>query len=106
MLFSGLQPFLRPYAEELLRIAGPRAHLTSVRRSRRQQTLLWRRFLAGLSKYPAAPPGTSDHEKGLAFDIYSEDKGLLRYLGQIWESWGGVWGGRFGDDIHFAAPKR
>lgn len=96
-------PALRPYAEELLRLAGPAAQVTSVRRSRRQQELLYRRFLAGQSQFPAAPPGTSKHERGLAFDVYSPDAALLRRLGAIWESWGGVWGGRFKDPIHFEA---
>ena len=103
MLFSGLVPALRPYASELVRLAGPTAHVTSVRRSRREQETLYRRYLAGLSRFPAAPPGTSKHERGLAFDIYSDDAQLLRQLGAVWESWGGIWGGRFNDPIHFEA---
>lgn len=104
-LFDGLQPFLRRPAQRLLNLAGPNASLTSVRRSPRQQALLFRRYQAGLSKFPAAPPGTSKHELGLAFDIWSPDAQLLRDLGATWESWGGVWGGRFNDPIHFEAPR-
>lgn len=96
-------PGLRPFAVELLRLAGPSVTVTSVRRSTRQQRLLYRRYLAGLSRFPAAPPGTSKHERGLAFDLYSPDEALLRELGAIWESWGGRWGGRFNDPIHFEA---
>lgn len=102
-LFAGLVPGLRRPAEELLALAGPSAVLTSVRRSRRQQELLYRRYLAGQSKYPAAPPGTSKHEQGRAFDIYSPDENVLRRLGAIWEAAGGTWGGRFNDPIHFEA---
>lgn len=25
----------------------------------------------------------------------------LELAGRVWESWGGRWGGRFGDPIHF-----
>lgn len=25
-------------------------------------------------------------------------------VGQLWEEWGGVWGGRFGDEVHFELP--
>lgn len=28
----------------------------------------------------------------------------LKDLGQVWESWGGVWGGEFRDPIHFEYP--
>jgi len=28
----------------------------------------------------------------------------LADLGQVWESWGGVWGGHFKDPIHFEYP--
>ena len=28
----------------------------------------------------------------------------LADLGQVWESWGGIWGGHFKDPIHFEFP--
>jgi hypothetical protein len=28
----------------------------------------------------------------------------LAELGKVWEEWGGVWGGRFGDEVHFEFP--
>lgn len=98
--FSGLRPWLRPWAQQLVRLAGPYVSITSTRRSRRQQSLLYRRYLRGQSRFPAAPPGRSKHEQGLAFDLYG-DRDVLNQLGQIWERWGGRWGGRFNDPIHF-----
>lgn len=29
------------------------------------------------------------------------DERYLEPLGRVWESWGGRWGGRFNDPIHF-----
>lgn len=81
---------------------GIRFTLTSTRRSYATQLALYLRYLKGQSKYPAAPPGRSFHESGRAFDIETND-GALRYLGAVWESWGGRWGGRFNDPIHFEA---
>lgn len=28
----------------------------------------------------------------------------LTDLGKVWEGWGGIWGGRFGDEVHFEFP--
>jgi LAS superfamily LD-carboxypeptidase LdcB len=97
----GLVPQLRPYAGALLR--GIPLQLTSTRRTLGQQRILYRRYLAGLSRFPAAPPGTSKHERGLAFDATGSPE-VLAYAGRVWESWGGRWGGRFGDPIHFELP--
>lgn len=103
--FRGLLPQLVPYAAALyawMLSQDPSAQITSVRRSRTEQARLYRRFLAGLSKFPAAPPGKSKHEQGRAFDILAR-KDVLAQAGRIWESWGGRWGGRFHDEIHFEA---
>jgi len=54
-----------------------------------------------MSPYPAAPPGHSAHEYGYAVDIISLDQ---ESLGDYWESLGGIWGGRIGDDVHFEYP--
>jgi hypothetical protein len=103
---SSLVPDLIPYAEQLVSIAasaGLSPRVSSARRSHAQQALLYRRFLAGQSRFPAAPPGTSAHEFGLAFDLWINDEEQLADLGQVWEDMGGVWGGRFHDPIHFEA---
>jgi hypothetical protein len=101
---SGLVPELQPWATLWLQVArqyDPNAQITSTLRSYWDQLLLWSQFKAGLSRYPAAPPGQSKHEQGLAFDLYSSNDQLLAALGSAWERYGGTWGGRFGDPIHF-----
>lgn len=98
-----LHPALQPAARYLLAQAVARGgQLTSVRRSYQKQSELWQAYLRGATKYPAAPPGTSKHEYGLAFDIIAPTP-VLNALGALWERMGGRWGGRFGDPIHFEA---
>lgn len=100
---------LRQAADALVRYAaelGLRPVVTSVRRSRARQAALYKAWVTGKARFPAAPPGTSKHERGLAFDISVRPESALRHLGEVWESIGGVWGGRFRhpDPIHFEAP--
>jgi LAS superfamily LD-carboxypeptidase LdcB len=100
---DNLDPGLAPYARLLVdaaNAAGYPVRVTSTRRTRVQQARLYRRYLAGLSPYPAAPPGASKHEQGLAFDVTGPPE-VLAAMGELWESWGGTWGGRFNDPIHF-----
>lgn len=102
-LFAGLHPQLVPYAEWIyyaMRQVDPTTRITSVRRSSTEQARLYRRYLAGQSRFPAAPPGRSKHEQGLAFDIVARDE-TLAAAGALWERIGGRWGGRFNDPIHF-----
>src|SRR5207247_5096985 len=76
-----LQPWLYPWASYLVRFASAYgAHVTSVRRSWREQAALYADYLAGYSPYPAAPPGQSMHQLGRAFDLAASAK-LLAYLG-------------------------
>lgn len=101
---SGLHPVLRPYFEQLYAIAqslDSTARITSARRSSSEQARLYRRFLAGESKYPVARPGTSRHEQGRAIDMVARPE-TLRRLGAIWQAAGGRWGGA-ADPIHFDA---
>jgi len=98
-----LAPFMQQAAQVLVnavRAAGYPITVTSVLRTRATQERLYRDFILGRSKYPAAKPGTSPHERGLAFDVAAHPD-VLREMGRIWESWGGTWGGRFKDPIHF-----
>jgi len=65
------------------------------------QRRLYRRWINGQHPYPVLPPGRSQHEKGLAVDIWAPDDELKR-LGAIWQRAGGIWGGTR-DPIHFEA---
>jgi len=105
--FNGLIEELRPFAEQLLTIAGSNGlspRVTSQRRSFSTQARLYKLYLAGRSAYPVAPPGTSAHEFGYAFDLIVTPLEYLNALGSLWESWGGKWGGRFRDPVHFEYP--
>src|SRR5207247_2068128 len=102
---NGLQPWLAPWGDWLLRVAsnaGFQVRVTSTFRTAGQQARLYRNWLAGRSPYPAAPPGTSFHEYGRAFDLEA-GADALSYLGSVWQSVGGTWGGPGGDPIHFQA---
>ena len=102
--FSGLQPFLQPYADALYAVAvryGLQPRVTSVFRSISEQRILYERYKSGASKYPAAAPGRSLHNYGHAFDLVVSSPEGQRWLGAVWEYWGGRWGGRFNDEVHF-----
>jgi hypothetical protein len=42
------------------------------------------------------------HERRRAFDV-AAPPWVLAEMGELWEWWGGTWGGRGGDPIHFEA---
>lgn len=96
-VFSGLRPWLRPYAEALVSLF-PGLTVTSVYRSRTKQIKLWRN--RARNRYPVAPPGSSMHERGRAWDMVGPSD-QLRAAGRVWRSWGGRWSPR--DEIHFEA---
>lgn len=106
-----LHPDLIPWAEWLLQVGryyDPKLVVTSARRSSRKQAELYDRYMRGKSTIPAAPPGRSLHEYGLAFDMARSRVDpladpLLDYLGALWRSYGGVWGGNR-DPVHFQPP--
>ncbi len=106
---NSLIPEFRPWAAALVNAAasaGLQPRVTSTRRSHAFQARLYRRFLAGQSQFPVAPPGTSSHEFGYALDLIISpyDLSLFKELGDLWNSWGGIWGGAFNDPIHFEYP--
>lgn len=72
--------------------------MTSVRRSYSDQLRLY--LNRAHNPYPVARPGTSGHELGRAWDMVGPEN-VLEAAGRTWESWGGKWGGRYGDPIHF-----
>lgn len=102
-----LVPEMRPWAQALVDVAI-RAHIggrvTSTYRTLAKQTALYNLYLAGLSPYPVARPGTSAHEFRMAFDYAAPSSVDQSDLGAVWEGWGGVWGGRYGDPVHFEWP--
>lgn len=107
--FVGLQAPLRPWANELYRVAqryGLKPRVTSVFRGLREQRALREKFLRGESRFPAAPPGRSLHNFGHAFDLHVKDAASQEWLGRVWEHWGGRWGGRFNDAPHFDSGAR
>ena len=107
-LFNGMVPELEPYADYLYTLAmqaGYRPTVTSVVRSRQKQAVLYQRYLRGQSSLPAAPPGSSYHEVGRAFDMVvaaGKHSAQQAAVGRLWQSWGGTWGGAR-DPVHFQA---
>lgn len=101
-----LIPELQPPAAALIDLAsraGVNPRVTSTLRTSAEQARLYRRFLEGRSTLPAAPPGTSAHEYGYAFDMVASSLVDLQDLGTVWASWGGVYGGAR-DPVHFEYP--
>ncbi len=80
--------------------------VTSAYRSWADQDRLYKRWVSGQSAIPAAPPGRSLHQRGLAFDLARlgreplEDQFLVA-LGNLWQQLGGKWGGSR-DPVHFS----
>lgn len=91
------------YLVEEARANGLGPIITSTRRTYAEQKALYEKFIRGQSAYPASPPGMGSHETGEAFDLVLADMDYLDDLGDLWESWGGRWGGNWKnpDRIHF-----
>lgn len=111
-LQSRYQPFVRAFLRALAQ-AGIKAELTSTRRDLDEQKRLYDCFKRtgcsncrrGPGCFPAAPPGTSTHALGLAFDLRLTPP-VYTKVGEAWESLGLTWGGRFRDPIHFDFRRR
>lgn len=104
-MISELEPWLQPYAQYILDVAelnGLQPVITSTYRSYESQARLYQNYLAGRSRFPAAPPGRSLHEYRRAWDMVVTPRSALHDLGALWTSMGGRWGGT-ADPIHFAA---
>lgn len=98
-----LDPVLYPYAQYLVSYLEPYGvRVTSVYRSYSDQLELYRN--RARNPYPVAPPGRSKHQFRRAWDMTGPPE-ILAWAGHVWESWGGIWGGRFrnADPIHFEA---
>src|SRR5262249_10643567 len=101
-----LIPEFQPYAKALVKVVGSAGLLpqvTSTRRSNAEQQRLYDAYLArGASGLPAAPPGTSAHEFGYAFDLVVSPLAYLHYVGAYWQKLGGIWFPS--DPVHFQYP--
>jgi hypothetical protein len=98
---SRLHPTLRAVARNLPRVAaslGFQARVTSGFRSYSKQLALYNSWLRGENPYPASPPGSSSHERGLAIDVVSTDTdALVSLLTSAGLKWYGP-----GDPVHFS----
>jgi len=87
-----------------LRSNGIVYRVTSTKRTWAEQERLYQRFLAGLSTLPAAPPGRSKHQLGLAIDVVFDVPGDLevavRSAGVHLLRWAGP-----RDAVHFDSPS-
>lgn len=83
---------------DVAKYLGLNPRVTSTVRSTREQRRLYNRYLAGQSRFPAARPGTSLHERGRAIDLVTTDNALLA---QYWKYYvGGRWLGAK-DWVHY-----
>lgn len=80
---------------------GLQPRVTSTFRTLTEQALLYDRYLRGDAPFVAAAPGYSLHNYGLAFDLVVNSPEAQAWLGRVWQSWGGRWGGAFNDAPHF-----
>jgi len=83
--------------------SGLVGRFTSCRRSHSEQERLYRAYVSGRHNYPVAPPGSSAHEYGEAFDYVVSPSDYQRDVGLTWVDWGGEWGGA-ADVVHFELP--
>lgn len=88
---------------DLAQRAGVKPRVTSVFRTYAQQNALYQAYIKGTARYPAAPPGSSAHEYGYAFDMVVEGTTNQADVGTVWRSWGGIYGGEE-DPVHFQFP--
>lgn len=105
-LLDTLDPILKGAAQQLFDVAvlaGVNPRVTSAFRTYAKQKSLYEAYIQGRSKYPAAPPGRSAHEYGLAFDMVVDGASNQVDCGILWNSWGGDYGGEE-DPIHFQYP--
>lgn len=106
---QNLDPDVRAALQGLLAEGAQKGlslRVTSGYRDRAKQQQLYNDFLAGRSPYPAAPPGGSNHERGLAVDIVNDGAGGQEALAKLAGKYGFNWKGNY-DRVHFdyAGPK-
>jgi hypothetical protein len=103
--FDALIAELQPPARALVDLgnrAAAHPRITSTFRTHSEQAKLYAAYLRGGRAYPVAPPGSSAHEYGWAFDLVVDGEQNQLDLGSVWKSWGGFWAAS--DPIHFEYP--
>jgi len=103
---NGLVDEIRDAARELdaaVARSGLVGRFTSTYRSHSEQERLYRAYISGRHAFPVAPPGSSAHEYGEAFDYVVSPADYQRDVGLTWVEWGGEWGGA-ADVVHFELP--
>lgn len=83
-----------------LRTQGVHVITTSTRRTKNEQRVLFRKFVTGQSKFPAALPGSSTHEIGIAIDLVPETPGTLPTIASVMAIHGFKWA-EARDCVHF-----
>jgi len=89
--------------DALVARSGLSGKFTSAYRTHAEQERLYRAFISGRARFPVAPPGSSAHEYGEAFDYLVTPLEYQADVGAVWQSWGGVWAGSK-DYVHFELP--
>lgn len=100
-----LNAAIRPAAASAISFArsqGVSIVVTSVKRSTAEQRKLYADYLAGRSRFPAAPPGRSAHEFGLAWDSYVEPS-LVDWWVAVRQAFG--WHVPANDWVHAEVPN-
>src|SRR5260370_3761125 len=69
LLDSAFRPLVRQFLADIKESNLPECPVTSTYRSSEEQKRLYQAYRQGRSVLPAAPPGTSLHEYGLAIDL-------------------------------------
>ena len=95
---------LRQAIEESIRL-GIQFFITSTVRSFAEQLRLFLRFKAGQSRFPAAAPGKSTHQLGIAVDLVPKDPSALDDVVELMFRHGFKWAGPR-DRVHFTHQGR
>lgn len=102
---NGLRHPFKDYVDRWLRDlrdAGVSPRITSGFRTHVEQKRLYDRAQSGASPFPAAPPGASFHEAGLAIDLVWNSLEDINLGIESAPDYGLVWAGA-GDPVHFQA---
>lgn len=91
-------------AAEYKSITGKNITVTSGLRDSSKQKQLYDDYKSGRSPFPAAPPGSSKHERGLAVDVTESDANALDKLGLLAKH--GLQRPVAGDPVHITGYRK